>query len=104
MHSKLLNVATIPGPTPQIQGNVDREMAIAASLVAQGKKDRALLALKRKKLQARRQGADVAGGRGTDGGWLEGAGAACQDMRRCRAGGLPTLPQPPIPIPLSLPR
>ncbi len=37
----------------QIQGNVDREMGIAASLVAQGKKDRALLALKRKKLQAR---------------------------------------------------
>ncbi|KAL4423087.1 hypothetical protein ABPG77_005892 [Micractinium sp. CCAP 211/92] len=35
----------------RIQGNVDREMGIAASLVAQGKKDRALLALKRKKLQ-----------------------------------------------------
>lgn len=60
--------AAAAAPTLQIQGNVDREMAVAASLVAQGKKDRALLALKRKKLQARgtadRGLGDKASGRG----------------------------------------
>jgi hypothetical protein len=35
----------------QIQGNIDREMAVARELVGQGRKERALLALKRRKLQ-----------------------------------------------------
>ncbi|PSC73503.1 vacuolar sorting-associated 20-like protein 2-like [Micractinium conductrix] len=35
----------------RIQGNVDRELAVAKELVASGRKERALLALKRKKLQ-----------------------------------------------------
>ena len=35
----------------QIQGNIDRETAVARELVAAGKKPRALLALKRRRLQ-----------------------------------------------------
>jgi charged multivesicular body protein 6 len=35
----------------RIQGDIDRERQIAKELVAQGRKDRALLALKRRKLQ-----------------------------------------------------
>ena len=40
-----------PASSMQIQGNCDREMAVARQLVAQGSKGRALLALKRRALQ-----------------------------------------------------
>ena len=49
-----LRAASRPRHLPhclQIQGNIDREMAVARELVGQGRKERALLALKRRKMQ-----------------------------------------------------
>ena len=101
---------TLQSPPTQVEALVSREMGVARDLLAAKQRDRALVALKRKRLQEGRlesidayllnvEQAGRKGGSGCGVAWSQGGGSALRAGRAIRSAGLAFAAHTPPPTP-----